>query len=133
MNDIDKDLGLDESTVPNGMILRHTSGSPAYIPIDDNGKLYGDVSELSITDDWKKSKMPDDTILLVHSITSEDKMLTKRLFRIKIEIEDKVGVSSVWELLTSKRLQKVMDDIWKNYMDGKLVDFAKFPVGTKKG
>ena len=126
---IDSDIEYDESSIPNGIIIRHPSGSPAFITLDEKGKIYGEVCELSMTDDWVKTALPDNVVIFVHAITGAESLITKRLFMIRLEIEAKE--KTVWFLLTTNRLQSVLDDLWNRFMDGKLDGMVKALVQTE--
>lgn len=127
----DTDLVFDETTIPNGIIIKHPSGTPAFASIDDHGQIYGDVCEMEVTKDWLNISLPEDVLVFVHSIAGDGAILTKRLFMVRIETQDAQG-HSVWSLLTTNRLQTIMNDLWVRFMDGKMDEMKDVLIAVEK-
>ena len=129
----DIDIDFDESSIPNGVLIKHWSGTTAFISIDDKGQMVGDVCEIKITASKKgdESVLLDDMLIFVHAISGSDSLLTKRLFSLRLDIKAKER--TVWFLLRSNNLQSVLTDIWNKFMDGRLLLTRSIDVQPKKG
>lgn len=67
--------------VPNGVVLRGPAGKPILVDYDDKGKMADSGTEIEIGK-WLSSVgkvIPDDMMILVHSVKGDGEMLIKSL------------------------------------------------------
>jgi len=67
--------------LPNGFVVRGPRGVPVLVDFDDNGEPTAKGTEITI-DGWLQKlgrQIPDDVLILVHSVKVDDAMLHKSL------------------------------------------------------
>lgn len=72
---------IRSTDVPNGVVLRGPTGKPILVDYDEQGKMVNSGTEIEIGK-WLLSVgkvIPDDMMILVHSVKGDGEMLIKSL------------------------------------------------------
>lgn len=109
---------MKPTDIPNGVVIRGPAGEALLVDYDENGKMEDSGTEVTF-EQWLPSlgeSIPEDMVILVHSVRGEGQMLLKslevnRLLRngrpLKIKEAAREGV-----------LQQFVETLRKKYLEG---------------
>lgn len=78
---VNSDREIRATDIPNGVVVRGPGGKPILVDYDDDGKMVNSGTEVEIGD-WLSGigkSIPEDMVILVHSVKGDGQMLLKSL------------------------------------------------------